>query len=130
MNNLTVFYGTKQKITGIKELLRKKLNYVEYSEFDFRNISTTQRFELTGEGKIILSTFQTFVTKTLTDVKSKKLKGVTAFIDGFISYLDECIDVGEYVTPLIEACDVLYFTTRDSDLERLKELNATVYKIN
>ena len=68
--------------------------------------------------------------KTIAEVKSGKLKRATAFVDGFIGRIDDSVDVTEYISPLLEVCDVFYFTDNKSDIERLKKLNTTVYEIN
>ena len=131
MNKITIFYGTGKKLDSFKELLHEKINHVDYTEYDFHNVSHKDRVRFGGEGKIIVNTFARFVVKTIADVKSENLKGATAFVDGFISRIDESIDVAEYISPLLlEACDVFYFTDNKSDIERLKEFNATVYEIN
>ena len=131
MNRITIFYGTSKKLNSYKELIYKKINHVDYTEYDFHNVSHNDRVRLGGEGNIVISTFARFVVKTIAEIKSGKLKRATAFVDGFISRIDESIDVAEYISPLLlEACDVFYFTDNKSDIERLKEFNATVYEIN
>ena len=130
MNKLTIFYGTNKKIDSFKELLYKKINHIDYTEYDFHNVSHEDRVKFAGESKIIINTFARFAVKTIADVKSEKLNGATAFVDSFIGRIDESVDVTEYISPLLEVCDVFYFTDNKSDIERLKELNTTVYEIN
>ena len=130
MNKITIFYGTGKKLDSFKELLHEKINHVDYTEYDFHNVSHKDRVRFGGEGKIIVNTFARFVVKTIADVKSENLKGATAFVDGFISRIDESIDVAEYISPLLKVCDVFYFTSNKNDIEQLKELDATVYEIN
>ena len=130
MNRITVLYGSSKKLDSFKELICKKINHVDYTEYDFHNVSHEDRVRFGGEGKIIVNTFARFVVKTIADVKSENLKGATAFVDGFISRIDESIDVAEYTSPLLEVCDVFYFTSNKNDIEQLKELDATVYEVN
>ena len=132
MNRITVLYGSSKKLNSFKELICKKINHVDYTKYDFHNVSHEDRVRFGGESKIIINTFARFVVKTIAEFKSRNLKSTTAFVDSFIGRIDEdeSFDVTEYITPLFEVCDVFYFTDNKSDLERLKELNATVYEIN
>ena len=130
MNKITIFYGTGKKLDSFKELLHEKINHVDYTEYDFHNVSHEDRVRFGGEGKIVINTFARFVVKTIAEIKSGKVKSVTAFVDSFIGRIDESVDVTEYISPLLEVCDVFYFTDNKSDIERLKEFNATVYEIN
>ena len=130
MNKITIFYGTGKKLDSFKELLHEKINHVDYTEYDFHNVSREDRFRFGGEGKIVINTFARFVVKTIAEIKSGKVKSVTAFVDSFIGRIDESVDITEYISPLLEVCDVFYFTDDKSDIERLKEFNATVYEIN
>ena len=117
MNRITIFYGTRKKLDSYKELIYKKINHVDYTEYDFHNVSHEDRVRLGGEGKIVINTFARFVVKTIAEVKSGKLKRVTAFVDGFIGRIDDSVDVTEYISPLLlEACDVFYFTDNKSDI--------------
>ena len=127
MNRITIFYGTSKKLDSYKELIYKKINHVDYTEYDFHNVSHEDRVRFGGEGKIVINTFARFVVKT---IKSGKLKRATAFVDGFIGRIDESVDITEYISPLLEVCDVFYFTGNKTDIKRLKEFNATVYEIN
>ena len=129
MKKFTIFYGTSKKLHSFKELVAKKISHIAYTEYDFHNVSREDRFRFGGEGKIVINTFARFVVKTIAEVKSGKLKRATAFVDGFIARIDESVDVREYISPLLEVCDVFYFTDNKSDIERLKELNTTVYEI-
>ena len=130
MNRITIFYGTSKKLDSYKELINKKINHVDYTEYDFHNVSHEDRVRFGGEGKIVINTFARFVVKTIAEIKSGKVKSVTAFVDSFIGRIDESVDITEYISPLLEMCDVFYFTDNKSDIERLKEFNATVYEIN
>ena len=130
MNRITIFYGTSKKLDSYKELIYKKINRVDYTEYDFHNVSHEDRVRFGGEGKIVINTFARFVVKTIAEIKSGKVKSVTAFVDSFIGRIDESVDITEYISPLLEMCDVFYFTDNKSDIERLKEFNATVYEIN
>lgn len=130
MNRITIFYGTSKKLDSYKELIYKKINHVDYTEYDFHNVSHEDRVRFGGEGKIVINTFTRFVVKTIAEIKSRKVKSVTAFVDSFIGRIDESVDITEYISPLLEVCDVFYFTDDKSDIERLKEFNATVYEIN
>ena len=130
MNRITIFCGTSKKLDSYKELIYKKINHVDYTEYDFHNVSHEDRVRFGGEGKIVRNTFARFVIKTIAEVKSGKLKRATAFVDGFIGRIDDSVDVTEYISPLLEVCDVFYFTDNKSDIERLKKLNTTVYEIN
>ena len=130
MNRITIFYGTSKKLDSYKELIYKKINHVDYTEYDFHNVSHEDRVRFGGEGKIVINTFARFVVKTIAEIKSGKVKSVTAFVDSFIGRIDESVDITEYISPLLEVCDVFYFTDNKSDIERLKDLDATVYEIN
>ena len=130
MNRITIFYGTSKKLNSYKELIYKKINHVDYTEYDFHNVSHEDRVRFGGEGKIVINTFARFVVKTIAEIKSGKVKSVTAFVDSFIGRIDESVDITEYISPLLEVCDVFYFTDNKSDIERLKDLDATVYEIN
>ena len=130
MNKITIFYGTGKKLDSFKELICKKINHVDYTEYDFHNVSHEDRVRFGGESKIIINTFARFVVKTIVEFKSRNLKCTTAFVDSFIGRIDESVDVTEYISPLLEVCDVFYFTENKSDIERLKDLDATVYEIN
>ena len=130
MNKITVFFGTGNKLYSFKDLVAKKISHISYTEYDFHNVSREDRVRFGGEGKIVINTFARFVVKTIAEIKSGKVKSVTAFVDSFIGRIDESVDVTEYISPLLELCDVFYFTDNKSDIERLKELNTTVYEIN
>ena len=130
MNRITVLYGSSKKLDSFKELVGKKINHVDYTEYDFHNVSHEDRVRFGGESKIIINTFARFVVKTIAEFKSRNLKCTTAFVDSFIGRIDESVDVTEYISPLLEVCDVFYFTENKSDIERLKDLDATVYEIN
>ena len=130
MNRITIFYGTSKKLDSYKELIYKKINHVDYTEYDFHNVSHEDRVRFGGEGKIVINTFARFVVKTIAEIKSGKVKSVTAFVDSFIGRIDESVDITEYISPLLEVCDVFYFTDNKSDIDRLKEFNATVYEIS
>ena len=130
MNIITVLYAKKGKLDILKETLSGKILHIDYTEYDFHNVSHEDRFRFGGEGKIVINTFARFVVKTIAEIKSGKVKSVTAFVDSFIGRIDESVDVTEYISPLLEVCDVFYFTDNKSDIERLKELNTTVYEIN
>ena len=130
MKRITVLYGSSKKLDSFKELICKKINHVDYTEYDFHNVSHEDRVRFGGEGKIVINTFARFVVKTIAEIKIGKVKNVTAFVDSFIGRIDESVDITEYISPLLEVCDVFYFTDDKSDIERLKEFNATVYEIN
>ena len=130
MNIITVFYAKKEKLDILKETLSGKILHIDYTEYDFHNASHEDRVRFGGEGRIVINTFARFVVKTIAEIKSGKVKSVTAFVDSFIGRIDESVDVTEYISPLLEVCDVFYFTDNKNDIERLKELNTTVYEIN
>jgi hypothetical protein len=127
---ITVFYGSKEKLNGLKETLSGKVKHIDYTEFDFHNVSTEDRIRFGGESRIIINTFARFAVRTIAGVKGEKMKGVTAFVDGFISHIDEA-EAGnalEYITALADVCDVFYFAHHECD--RLDSLNSTIFEIN
>ena len=129
MYKITVFC-CKHPVTldSFKEILEKKTKHVDYTEFDFHRVSHDERVRLGGEGKIVLSTFSRFVAATVSDVKdNNRLRGITAFVDGFINRIDEFVNIAEYFKPLLDVCDVFYFTGNKGDADRLSALPVDVY---
>lgn len=129
MNTLAIFYGDKRKLEELKKLLYKKTRAVSYTEYDFHNVSHEDRLRLGGEGKIVIHTLARFVDKTVAEIKSGAIEGAVAFIDGFIARVEETVDVTEYISPLLEVCDIFYFAYNKSDAERLEKLGATTFEI-
>ena len=120
MKKLIVFYGEKD-LNIFKEMLSKKIDHTDYDEIDFTNVSAEDRVRFGGEGRIVLNTLSRFIVRTLAEVKSGNLdKHITAFIDGFISKVDESVDIVDYISALLEEVDVFY-RVFDVICERLKE---------
>ena len=130
MNKITVFHGNKEQLNALKEILSGKIKHIDYTELDFHNVSAEDRIKFSGESRIIINTFARFTVRTIAGVKGGKMNGVTAFVDGFISHIDEAyVEAAvEYITALADVCDVFYFAHHECD--RLGSLNPTIFEIN
>ena len=130
MKKLTVYYGERADIDRMKKTLGGKIEHVDYTEYDFYDVTDEERARLGGEGKIVLCSFSHFIIGLLANVTSLSQIRAVAFVDSFLSRIDEAVDVEKVMKPLLSITDVFLFTTRADDVERLGDLASEIYRVS
>ena len=130
MKKLTVYYGERSDLERLKKTLGDKIEHLDYTEYDFMDVTDEERLRLGGTGKIVLCSFSHFIIGVLAKLTSLHKPCKMAFVDSFVSLIDESVDVEAVMKPLLAVADVFIFTTRRYDVARFKTLASEIYCIS